>query len=113
MRAIRYKDTPFLFLDAHAASYAERFTLEERVDRIMESLDVNLRLHLNYGIYRTVCYTYPMLVELQEGVLSEAQKRYPNKKFRFVDPYTLYEAVRRNGVYTTVVEPISGDNAPA
>lgn len=52
---------------------------------------------LNFGAFRTICWTPSQINQLSETFLAYAKKQDPNTTYKFVDPYTYFAMIRQSG----------------
>ena len=96
--AVKYKDMLWLYCDPHAVSTAS-LSLNDKVSRLTSSLTKNVVNGYHYGAFRTVGYSYQQIIELQDAVIAEMKKKDPTHTYVWSDPYTLFDAMERNGKY--------------
>lgn len=52
---------------------------------------------LNFGAFRTVCWTPSQINQLSKAFLSYAKTKDPNTTYKFVDPYTYFAMIKQSG----------------
>lgn len=52
---------------------------------------------LNFGAFRTICWTPSQIKQLSQTFLNYAMQRDPNTTYKFVDPYTYFAMIRQSG----------------
>lgn len=57
---------------------------------------------LNFGAFRTICWTPSQIKQLSQTFLNYAKQQDPNTTYKFVDPYTYFAMIRQSGQGTRV-----------
>ena len=52
---------------------------------------------LNFGAFRTICWTPSQIIALSDTFISYAKQKDPNTTYKFVDPYTFFAMIQQSG----------------
>lgn len=74
---------------------------QESAEGMYSYLKTNMK-GLNFGAFRTICWTPSQINQLSETFLAYAKKQDPNTTYKFVDPYTYFAMIRQSGQGTKV-----------